>query len=173
MFPKCGSRTHKSYFFILQVEWVKLSYSDILCKTVTVLWLHSERYTQWPSVKILRTPLWSSMLWHHVVLYVVSSVSEASFASIFTVTSTLKDVRNTFLQNFGNHLQDYAASQPRWPQSESLSTSELQISGWELHFFTFVDNRPWPNPKTTRSLPYHRPYTLNTVKRKDEKRRSA
>jgi hypothetical protein len=59
---------------------------------------------------------------------VVTNVSEVLITTIFSVE---EDGCGTFLLNFGNHLQDYRASQLRRLQSTSLEPREIQISDFE------------------------------------------
>jgi hypothetical protein len=49
-----------------------------------------------------------------------TNISEESIAPIFSVDYYSEDGGSRFLRNLRNHLQDYAVSQPRVPQSQSI-----------------------------------------------------
>jgi hypothetical protein len=56
--------------------------------------------------------LWSSGLWHQIVLWAVTDVSEELAAYTFKVDLYREDGGSKLLRNVGKHQQDYTLSQP-------------------------------------------------------------
>jgi hypothetical protein len=101
--------------------------------------LTSPRWTDVTSVETCTSSYWSRTtfllgrllscgLWCGVVLYVVINIS---------FHFSLKEWRDMLLQKVGNHLQDYAASQPRRPQSVFSQPPEPQTSSCVI-LYTFL-----------------------------------
>lgn len=100
----------------------------------------SENVKEWRR-KYSKFRLWSSGLWHHAVLYVTTNISEEHTASTFRIDSM-------FLQNAGNHLEDYMVSQPKRPQSELLLLWKPQVP-WSIQSTHHWYSGPYVSFNTT------------------------